>query len=529
LAVLALYAPVLHAGFVNWDDDRFITANPLFHGSVWGYVAAAFTRVQFQAYHPLHILSYLPDRLLWPTWAAGFHALNVIIFAAAIVCAFLLVRRLTGPGPAALACLLLACHPLAVESVAWITSRKEVLGLLLAVTVLHVEDDEPRSRRAAVLGPVLGVAACLTKTSWVVLPILVFAWQCYARQRPWRLGLRRALPYAITAVLLSVPVPFIWHDSKMIPSGRPLSLPFDVLGTLGLYAQRAVWPHNLSAIYPAAPAGQLTAGLLLSAGLTAIVLLWRRLPSAARFAAVTFFGCLLPVSNLIPLYWRFADRYVLPALFALLFPAAALLATLHRRARPVLIIVVALLAAEVVTTRNLIPAWHDSLALWRRATKVQPDAPFAHVKLGETALEAKQWAEAAAAYTHMAQTDRHSLLGPAGLLKTVSSRAEAEGKLPQGTYTKWQAALTRPGLDATSLSNLIDEAIASPCRNCGPAMLWLALRIFPQSDANLMARARQAAARGQADLAWVLIREMKDRSAIEHTRLGAAGLPSLDP
>jgi hypothetical protein len=66
VAVLVAYFPALGRGFTNWDDDRFITHNPLFHGPVSAYVAAALTRVQFQAYHPLHLLSYLPDRLLWP-------------------------------------------------------------------------------------------------------------------------------------------------------------------------------------------------------------------------------------------------------------------------------------------------------------------------------------------------------------------------------------------------------------------------------------------------------------------------------
>ncbi len=523
LAVVALYAPVLRAGFVNWDDDRFITGNPLFQGSVWGYIRAAFTRVQFEAYHPLHLLAYLPDRLLWPTWAPGFHALNVLLFAVALAWAFLLVRRVTGPWPALAAGLLLAAHPLAVESVAWVTARKEVLGLLFAVAALYVEDHEPRGRRAALAGPLLGLAACLTKTAWVVLPVLVFAWQRYARQRALRLALRRALPYAVIGLALALPVPLIWQTSKMIPPGRPLSLPLDVLGTLGLYAGRVAWPQHLSPIYPAAPAGQMTAGLVLSTALLAMALLWRRMPLAARFAGLGFFGCLLPVSNLIPLYWRFADRYVLPALLALLFPVAALLATLARRARtPVAILILALLSAESVTTERLVAVWHDSLSLWHRATQAQPSAVFAHLKLGETTLHERRWGEASGAYLRAAQMERSSLLGPAGLFKTATLRAEAEGRLPQGTSARWQAALSRPGLNAPELSHLIDEVMASACRTCGPTLLWLGLRLFPQSDANLLARARGAAERGQVAAAWVLLSEVRDRSILDRAALHAS-------
>ena len=130
-AVLVAYFPTLSAGFTNWDDDRFITNNPLFHGPVGAYVIAALTRVQFQAYHPLHLLSYLPDRLLWPGNAVGFHALNMGLFIVALTLGYFLLRRSVGVLPSLVAILLVGLAPLCVESVAWVVGRKDVLALLL--------------------------------------------------------------------------------------------------------------------------------------------------------------------------------------------------------------------------------------------------------------------------------------------------------------------------------------------------------------------------------------------------------------
>jgi hypothetical protein len=186
VAVLVAYFPALGAGFTNWDDDRFIVDNPLFHGPISGYVAAALTRVQFQAYHPLHLLSYLPDRLLWPGNAAGFHALNLGLFALALALGYFLLRRLVGVLPALMAILFVGLHPLAVESVAWIVGRKDVLALLLLFATLLVADREEPTTRSTVVACVLAALACLAKTSAVVLPIVLFAWLRFARDLPLR-------------------------------------------------------------------------------------------------------------------------------------------------------------------------------------------------------------------------------------------------------------------------------------------------------------------------------------------------------
>jgi hypothetical protein len=512
VAVLVAYFPALGAGFTNWDDDRFITNNPLFQGPVSAYVVAALTRVQFQAYHPLHLLSYLPDRLLWPGSAAGFHALNLALFVLALMLGYFLVRRTVGVLPALMAILLVGLQPLCVESVAWVVGRKDVLALLLMFATLLVADREPRtttSTRSTVAACVLAVLACLAKTSAVVLPIVLFAWLRFARELPLRLALRRCLPFAIIALVFALPVPFIWKHNQMIASARPLPLVLDVLGTLGVYAGRVIAPVDLAPVYPAVIRDQAFAGLAVAASLLVLIGSWRRMPAGAKFAVVAFIGCLLPVANITPLYYRFADRYALLALGALAWPLAQLLA--WQRGRKVVVVCATLvLGVELWATMQIVPAWNDSLALWERATMVQPRAVYGHLKLGETYRALKRFHEAAQSYVRAGDVDPRSIKGPAGLLRTVGEREEAAGLIPPGTYTAWESVIAKPGFDAPKMASLIAVLDKSDCRSCTEAMLWLALRMFPQPDADLVSMAQKEIERERADLAMVYLSELRD-------------------
>ena len=512
VAVLVAYFPALGAGFTNWDDDRFITNNPLFHGPVMAYVAAALTRVQFQAYHPLHLLSYLPDRLWWPGSAAGFHALNLALFALALALGYFLLRRIVGVLPALMAILFVGLHPLAVESVAWIVGRKDVVALLLLFATLLVADREARTTRSTVVACVLAALACLAKTSAVVLPIVLFAWLHFAREIPLCPALRRCLPFAVIAFLLAVPVPFIWKHNQMIPSSRPLPFVLDVLGTVGVYVSRVIAPVDLSPVYPAMIQGQVFAGLALAVGLLALVGSWRRLPAGAKFAVVAFLGCLLPVANITPLYYRFADRYALLALGALAWPVSKLLA--WQRVRKVVAVCVTLvIGGELWATMQIVPSWNDSLALWERAVAVQPRAIYAHLKLGETYRAQKRFHEAAKSYVRAGDVDPRSIKGPAGLLRTVGEREEAAGRIPVGTCDTWESVIAKPGFNAQKMEALIAVLDKSDCRSCAEAMLWLALRMFPQSDASLVTFARKEIDRGRADIAMVYLSEVHDPNA----------------
>jgi tetratricopeptide (TPR) repeat protein len=172
--------------------------------------------------------------------------------------------------------------------------------------------------------------------------------------------------------------------------------------------------------------------------------------------------------------------------------------------------VTVVLGIELWATMQIVPAWNDSLALWERAAAVQPHALYAHLKLGETYRSQKRFHEAASSYVRAGDVDPRSIKGPAGLLRTVGEREEAAGRIPAGTCETWEAVIAKPGFDADKMQALISVLDKSECRSCAEAMLWLALRMFPQSDASLVKFARKEIDRGRADIAMVYLSEVHD-------------------
>ncbi|HEY5998569.1 MAG TPA: hypothetical protein VI078_04615, partial [bacterium] len=135
LLTAAALGGVLRNGFVNYDDDLYITANPeLARGLGGAGLAWAFTTTRGGNWHPLTWVSHLADVQLFGLRPAGHHAVNLALHAANVVLLFSLLRALTGAlWSSALAAALFAVHPLHVESVAWAAERKDVLSMLCAL------------------------------------------------------------------------------------------------------------------------------------------------------------------------------------------------------------------------------------------------------------------------------------------------------------------------------------------------------------------------------------------------------------
>ena len=181
--VLAMYVPALSADFI-WDDDENVVTNQTLR-SLDGLRQMWFVPGATQQYYPLMYTSYWLEYHLWGLDPLGYHLVNMLLHAAAAVLFWRLLLRLEVPG-AWLAAALFAVHPVMVESVAWITERKNVLSLVLALLAMLAylrfappEEARPRgSWRFYVVALALFALALAAKTVVVTLPfvLLVIYW-----------------------------------------------------------------------------------------------------------------------------------------------------------------------------------------------------------------------------------------------------------------------------------------------------------------------------------------------------------------
>ncbi len=195
----AAFARALGCGFVNYDDTNYVTRNPqVTVGLSAAGVRWAFTTFHAANWHPLTWLSLQLDASLWGTEPFGFHLTSVLLHAANAALLFLALRSLTGAyWRSAAVALLFAVHPLRVESVAWVSERKDVLSTLfgfLALWAYAGYAKAPSVPRYLLVGVALALSL-LAKPMLVTLPclLLVLDWWPLARTRaPLPVGLAPA-------------------------------------------------------------------------------------------------------------------------------------------------------------------------------------------------------------------------------------------------------------------------------------------------------------------------------------------------
>src|SRR5579883_3044632 len=322
---LAVFARALDCGFVNYDDMEYVTRNrDVLRGLTPGGVGWAFTTCYNSNWHPLTWLSLELDASLWhlpdggpdPT---GFHLTNVLVHAANVALVFFALRALTGAfWRSAAVALLFAVHPLRVESVAWVSERKDVLSTffgLLALWAYAAYVAAPSRRRyLAVAGPF--ALSLLSKPMLVTLPclLLVLDWWPLGRLRPgdWRRRVVEKVPL-FALVVASSAVTYLAQSKQRAVASTTMFPPSvrleNALVGYAAYLFKTVWPADLAAYYPhpiydTRSGGGLTAETV---GLAAVVLVALTAGAAAlrRKAPyllagwLWFLGTLVPVIGLV--------------------------------------------------------------------------------------------------------------------------------------------------------------------------------------------------------------------------------------
>jgi hypothetical protein len=430
LATAAVFARSVPFPFQrSWDDGRFILDNPdVLHPS-FAALRHIFGEPQFEAYHPLHLLGYWLD-VPWSNatpWIV--HATSLALWVIALWFFYAALRALSiAPWAAVIGTLACGLHPVQVEAVVWATGRKDVLALLFASASfwLHVRAASAWDRFAWA-SRLAYVLALLSKTTTLPLPLVLIAIDVLVRSVRVGPAVVRQLPSLAIAGATSAGVIGIWRQSVMVRTtiGGPELAPLRFVQTVGHQFITAVWPAHTAPMYPTARVIELDVAAFLAVALWIAlgVAAWRAGARLVLAGLISFGLLMLPVSNLVPMYFPLQDRYVSLPLAGL---ALAFAAALDRaRSSPAAAIVgsVVILALGI-RTMQYAAVWQSEQRLWGHAASTQPDADYAWLKLGEVRRDANELEGAIAAFQTAIQVAPLRKLAHAALFEAVAKRDE---------------------------------------------------------------------------------------------------------
>ncbi len=428
LAVLiaAVYWPLRQAGFVNFDDDAYVTANPhVLGGLTVANMVWAFTAVRAGYWHPLTWLSHALDCECFGMNAGGHHAVNVLLHMANTLLLFLVLRRMTGATwRSACVAALFGVHPLHVESVAWVAERKDVLSGLFWMLAMwgyvrYVERPTWQRYAVVVAWYAMGLMA---KPMVVTLPcvLLLLDYWPLGRTRwapsvvghnaPLRLGqlVWEKLPlFALAAVSCGVTI-WAQHRGGAISSLERLPVGLRIANAAVSYVrymEKVVWPSGLAVFYPHRawpPGAVIAAGAILVAVSGLVIRKALREPHLA-VGWFWFIGVSVPVIGLVQVGSQsMADRFTylpLIGLFIMLCWSVPSRVMERRDLKAIAwVAAAAVVAVCAALSRVQVGYWRDSETLFRHALDVTRGNWVAHNKLGNALAQSGKIEEAIAHY-----------------------------------------------------------------------------------------------------------------------------------
>ena len=449
VATAAVFARSLTCGFVGYDDRGYVVENAhVLAGWSAGGLRWAFTTTQQANWHPLTWLSLMADASLGGASPAVFHATNVALHVLAVLLLFQVLRLATGDlwKPAMVAALF-ALHPLRVESVTWISERKDVLAAVFwMATLLAWVRFRLGGRRgwlgAAVLLFALGL---LAKPMLVTLPCvlaLLEIWPLGRVHRGWRPVLAWLSPFALLSAASCVIT--MWAQRAGGAMGSLTAYPFaarfaNAIVGAALYLGQGLWPAGLATPYPyqwetIAPLRVAVCALVLAV-LTTLAVRARHRRPWALVGWLWYVGTLVPVLGLVQVGQQSrADRYTyLPLIGAtvwLCWDAAALLAP-RVPARALAAACAVWLAVLASLTWVQQGYWKDPSTLWLRALAVTEDNAVAHDGYGLELFRAGQNAEAIPHFAEAVRLSPGSATARVNLAAALSRRGDFDAAVEQ--------------------------------------------------------------------------------------------------
>ncbi len=419
LATLPLYSPVTHDPFLNYDDAAHVTDNlHVRSGLSWTTVVWAFRTSEASDWHPITWLSHALDCQLFGLNPAGPHTINLLLHAANAVLLFLILDWATGLAGRSLAvAALFALHPLNVESVAWISERKNVLSMFFFLVALAAYGWY--ARRPGV-GRYLAVTVAyafglMSKAQVITFPFALLLLDYWPLGRLghgvasadlgggaaispvrgatfWRLICEKVPWFAMSAVSAVITI-------KVEANATQAQLPLWIhLGNAAIsyvrYLEKAFWPANLAVVYPhpelriSILAAVVCAGVITVLTILAVIFRQRRPFFVGWF---WFLGTLVPMIGLVQIsVHAMADRYAyipLLGIFVIVcWGAADLINLWHVPAAVSAVGGAAILLALGIGLHRQVSFWSDNVTLWTHTLSITEGNYTAEDNLGTALL-----------------------------------------------------------------------------------------------------------------------------------------------
>ena len=415
LLVLAAYAGVAGNGFINLDDNDYVTQNPRVQtGITWSGVVWAFTTGHSANWHPLTWLSHMLDCQIAGTTPLLPHLENLGLHLASTLLLFRLLERATGQiAASAFVAAVFGLHPLHVESVAWVAERKDVLSTLIGVLAIgaYVGWTKERSGGRFAVVVLLYALGLLAKPMLVTLPFLLLLLDLWPLRRDpsARLVLEK-LPLFALAAASSATTFLVQRAAGAMSLGE--RVPFglrvqNALVSVAAYLRKTIWPADLAVYYPhpatAYPGGRVALAALVLAGASALALAARRAHPWLLVGWLWFLGMLVPVIGLVQVGSQaMADRYTYLPIAGLAIAVGFEAADVARRKPAARGALAAAGAAAVLawaySTWIQVGFWRNDRTLFGHAVDVMPGNHVAHGILGNVLLRERRLGEAMTEY-----------------------------------------------------------------------------------------------------------------------------------
>ena len=458
ILTFAVYAPVLHNEFINYDDIEYVTANPVVQqgltgqGFIW-----AFTTNHTGNWHPLTWLSHMLDVQLFGLNPMGHHFTNLLFHIANSLLLLVVLHRMTGAvGRSLVVSLLFALHPLHVESVAWVAERKDVLSSFFWFLTMWAYLKYAERPCLNMYIPVAGffVMGLMAKQMLVTLPVILLLLDYWPLNRlgsgpdksaaigAAKLPLLEKLPLFVLSAAASIVVVYAQSSAGTI-NDLGLRALADNAGNACIsyvkYIWMMLWPAKLAVFYPFDPAAitplKVAGAVCLLALITGLAVMRRRERPYLAFGWMWYLVTLLPVIGFLGFGAQaLADRYTyipLTGLFVMIvWGCAELCGKWRDGALTAAVGGVAVVSLFSILTREQTGYWRSNIELFSHTLAVTEKNWVAHNNVGTDLLRAGKVHEAIHHYQESVrlnptETDGFTNLGNACLRAGEPFRAIA--------------------------------------------------------------------------------------------------------